>query len=366
MKEKDKLNTLKFLKQHIYYVDGFWILNGELASEFAVRCWIHTQLDCLEKDVTDFLSELSFNKMIFDIDYYFKHKIKSQAKNDKKSKYLSSLDKLYPHNKFREILNYYLFNDDCYAFILVGYGQTGKSTFVNLLAKILGQSFFGRSNVNLLRNVHGTAVLEGKKIFEVAEGQDLDLDTANLLKSIITCDPVYVNPKFQLPRTIIPHAKLLMTCNQVPRFRVTDDGIIRRFIIVNMNEKIEKQNKNFLNEIEDDIPYIINEALEHPFNIEDFAEEQYLFFLNDPQYGFGFGTKTKDYIGENEYEKYQSMCKALGFKPRNKLNFDKFIELEKIYKKRLKGCDTILGVATQESGLTPLNDLELENLPFDV
>lgn len=366
MKLQQKLNFLKFLRRHVYYIDGFWLLDDEIVDEYRIRSYIRMQgIDILEKDITDFLSELSFNKAIFDIDFYFKNGIKGKAKEGK-SKYFASLDELYPNNKFRQIMNYYLFDNDCYAFILVGYGQTGKSTFVNLIAKIIGEAYFGRSNVNLLRNVHGTAVLEGKKIFEVAEGQDLDLDTANLLKSIITCDPVYVNPKFQLPRTIIPHAKLLMTCNQVPRFRVTDDGIIRRFIIVNMNEKIKKQNKNFLNEIEDDIPYIINEALQHPFNIEDFAEEQYLFFLNDPQYGFGFGTKSKDYIGDTEYEKYQSMCKALGFKPRNKLNFDKFIELEKIYKKRLKGCDTILSAVTQENGLTPLSDLELDNLPFDV
>lgn len=366
MKLQQKFNFLKLLRRHIYYIDGFWLLDTEIVDEDRIRSYIRMQgIDILEKDITDFLSELSFNKIRFDIDFYFKNGIKGKAKEGK-SKYFASLDELYPNNKFRQIMNYYLFNNDCYAFILVGYGQTGKSTFVNLIAKIIGEAYFGRSNVNLLRNVHGTAVLEGKKIFEVAEGQDLDLDTANLLKSIITCDPVYVNPKFQLPRTIIPHAKLLMTCNQVPRFRVTDDGIIRRFIIVNMNEKIKKQNKNFLNEIEDDIPYIINEALQHPFNIEDFAEEQYLFFLNDPQYGFGFGAKTKDYFGNTEYEKYQSMCKALGFKPRNKLNFDKFIELEKIYKKRLEGCDTILSVATQENGLTPLSDLELDNLPFDV
>ena len=366
MKLQQKLNFLKLLRRHIYYIDGFWLLDTEIVDEDRIRSYIRMQgVDILEKDITDFLSELSFNKMSFDIDFYFKNGIKVKAKEGK-SKYFASLDELYPNNKFRQIMNYYLFNNDCYAFILVGYGQTGKSTFVNLIAKIIGQSFFGRSNVNLLRNVHGTAVLEGKKIFEVAEGQDLDLDTANLLKSIITCDPVYVNPKFQLPRTIIPHAKLLMTCNQVPRFRVTDDGIIRRFITVEMNNKIQKQDKDFLNKIEDDIPFIIYEALNNEFDINDFAEEQYSFFKNDPQYGFGFGKKNKDYIGENEYEKYQSMCKALGFKPRNKLNFDKFIELEKIYKKRLKGCDTISGAAVQENGLIPLNDLELDDLPFDV
>ena len=74
----------------------------------------------------------------------------------------------------------------------------------------------------MLRNQHGMAVLEGKKIFEVAEAQDLDLDTANALKSIITNDPIMVNPKFQQPRTIIPHVKMIMTCNNMPHFKATD------------------------------------------------------------------------------------------------------------------------------------------------
>lgn len=364
MKEKDKLNFLKMLKRHIYYVDGFWVLDNELVGEERVRQYIRTQLDILEKDITDILSELSYNTDAFNIEQYFIDRVKSSmAEEAKPSSYFASLDELYPGNKFRQIMNYYLFHDDCFCFVLIGYGQTGKTTFVSLIAKILGQEFFGRSNVALLRNSHGTAILEGKKFFEVAEAQDLDLDTANLLKSIITNDDIYINPKFQLPRTITPHSKMIMTCNNMPRFKVTDDGIIRRFIIVKMDNKIKKQNKNFLKEVEEDIPNIIREALENPFNIEDFADEQYAIFENDPQYGFGYGFTDLKYEGVDNYEKYHTMCKALGYNARNKMNFEKFIELAKIYGERRK-CDTTSEDAQAPSGAILLSDYMQEDLPF--
>ena len=362
MKEKDKINFLTLLKQHIHYADGFWALDGEIKSEEAIRDFIRAQgIPVLEKDVTDMLSELSYYRYFMSVDKYFHDTIKERAKTGK-SRYFQSMDELYPGNKFRQIMNYYLFGEDCYSFILVGYGQTGKTTFVSLMAKIIGDAFFGRSNVALLKNSHGTAILEGKMLFEVAEAQDLDLDTANLLKSIITNDDIYINPKFQLPRTIKPHAKLIMTCNNVPRFKVTDDGIIRRFITVRMDNKITKQDKHFIEMIEDDVPYIIYEALSNPFNIRDFAEEQYAFFENDPQWGFGYGNVDKEYEGATEYEKYKSMCKALGYNPRNKMNFDKFIELAKIYRRKV--CDTTLNGLTEYNGWTPFDDSRQEKLPF--
>lgn len=362
MKEKDKLNLLVLLKKHIEYKDGFWVLDGTVTSEYNIRKYIHTQVSILEKDITDVLSELSFCESSFDIDKYFRDTIQS-SQGHSKSIYFESMDKLYPGNKFREIMNYYLFSEDCYSFILVGYGQTGKTTFVSLISRIIGEEYFGRSNVNMLRNSHGTAILEGKKLFEVAEAQDLDLDTANILKSMITNDDIYINPKFQLPRKIKPHIKLIMTCNNMPRFKVTDDGIIRRFITIKMDNKIKVQDKHFLEKIDADIPNIIYEAYMHPFNIDDFAEEQYQIFKNDPQWGFGYGIKDKEYSGETEYDKYQTMCRALGYNARNKMNFDKFIELAKIYRERIK-CDTISEDYLAEIGLIQLELSEEDNLPF--
>lgn len=371
MKEKDKINFLTLLNKYVQYKDGFWLLKTEtndikVVDEKTVRGFIRAQgIPILEKDITDILSELSYSVCDFDIDKYFRETIQAKSKlATGKSFYFKSMDELYPNNKFREIMNYYLFSEDCYSFILIGYGQTGKTTFVSLIAKIIEECFFGRSNVALLKNSHGTAILEGKLFFEVAEAQDLDLDTANLLKSIITNDDIYINPKFQLPRTIKPHSKLIMTCNNMPRFKVTDDGIIRRFITIKMDNKILRQNKNFLAEIEKDIPNIIKEALEHPFKIEDFAAEQYVIFENDPQWGFGYGIPNKQYDGNTEYEKYRTMCKALGYNARNKMNFDKFIELAKIYGERIKPCGTTLSGSAVQSGLRELEPYEDDDLPF--
>lgn len=359
MKEELKINFLEMLKKDIKFKDGFWVYKNETVMDTPnLRQYIRNQgIPILEKDITDFLSELSFNTTDFDVDQYFKERIALRAGTGK-SEYFASMDKLYPGNKFREIFNYYLFGDGKYCFILIGYGQTGKSTMVNLLREIIGAEYFGRSGVSMLRNQHGTAVLEGKKIFEVAEAQDLDLDTANALKSVITNDPVMVNPKFQQPRTIIPHVKLVMTCNNMPHFKATDDGIIRRIITITMNNKIDKQDDKFIEKMKKDIPNIIGEALLHPFRIEDFAKEQYYIFESDTQYGYGYGDvpeQYNDYFGKDPYEKYREMTKALGLFARSKVNFDKFIELEKIYKKK---CDTTSKDVMVMNGSELLNFLE--------
>lgn len=376
MKEKDKLCLLELLRKHVFNKDGFWILDDVIVPEETIRVFIRQnwEIGILERDITDCLSELSYNiKDTFNVEQYFVDRIVDLGvKATGKSKYFASLDKLYPGNKFREIMNYYLINNECYSFILIGYGQTGKTTFVSLIAKILGEAYFGRSNVGLLRNGHGTAILEGKRLFEVAEAQDLDLDTANTLKSMITNDDIYINPKFQLPRTITPHIKMIMTCNNMPRFKVTDDGIIRRFIIVEMNKKITRQNKNFLAELEEDIPNIVAEAIAHPFHIEDFALEQYAIFENDPQYGFGYGKEDdknniawKYQTEDDDYSNYVVMCKALGYHPRSKANFDKFNDLAKIYGERKdKVCVTTSKDVLAKNGIDLSNISNLEDLPF--
>ena len=340
MKESTKINLLNLLKKHVFYTDGFWTLDNELSTEEKIREFVKSQgVPILEKDVTDILSELSFNKAKFNIDGYMRGRVRSMAaKSTGKSKYFESMDKLYPGNKLREIMNYYLFSEETYCFILVGYGSTGKSTFVNLISAIIGEDYFGRSNVTQLRGSHGTSILESKLVFEVTEAQDIDVDTFNLLKSVISNDDIIINPKFQQQRKFKPHSKIIMTCNNYPRWKVTDDGAIRRNIPIVMNEKIKKQNKRFIEEIKDDIPNIVKEALEHPFNIDDFVCEQYSIFENDPQYGFGYGKlpQEESWSGSTPYEKYCTKCSVLGYHKRNKTNFDKFNELQKIYYERVE------------------------------
>lgn len=360
MKEATKLKLMELLNECITYKDGFFIYKDKkIITEEELRGYIKRQISILEKDVTEIISEITFNKnKSFDVDKYFTNKLLNLAsQSTSKSKYLEDLDKLYPNNKFREIINYYLFSDEFYSFIFVGYGMTGKTTFVQLISEIIGMDFFGRGNVKLLKSSYGTSILEGKKFFEVAEAQDLDIDTANFLKSIITNDSVFINPKFQQPRTFKPHVKMIMTCNSLPRFKVVDDGIIRRFIIVKMNTKVRRQDKHYLDNLKEDIPNIIKEALEHPFDISHFAEEQFEFFLNDPQYGFGYGVKKAEdqwYEGRNEYEKYKRKCEYCGNRPRSKQMFLKTIELANIYKERLQENE-------EQCFISDLSDLTVRN-----
>ena len=118
-----------------------------------------------------------------------------------------------------------------------------------------------------------------------------------------------------------------------------------------MDNKIKRQDRHFLEKIEADIPNIIKEAYDNPFRIEDFAEEQYEIFESDPQHGF------------TDYKNYSELCKAFGYKPRNKSNFDKFNELDKIYKERIK-CATTSKDSPVQIGMDSFEICEEDDLPF--
>lgn len=369
MKAANKIKFMKLLKEHLYFKDGFWILDNKIVAESEVRTFMKSQgWELLEQDINEFLIESTYNiNTEFNIEEYLKSSIIKKMKPGK-SVYFRELDKLYPGNKFRQLFNYYLFSDEKYAFILVGWGSTGKSTMVDIIAKIMGDNLFGRAGVQKIKNQHGTALFEGKALFEISEAQDLDNDAANMIKDIITGQEIYVNPKFERQRMVKPHLKLIMACNTFPRFRGTDDGIIRRIITLRMNEKLVQDN-NFMNFIEADLGFIIYEAYNNKFKIEDFVKEQYSIFERDPQNGYGYG---KEYTGVElsegamrlEYEKYQDHCKAFGFYARNLDNFKLMIELEKIYKRRKDLCVSISNDSQGSSGTTKLRPLEDWELPF--
>lgn len=373
MREKDKIQLIDLIRDNLFYKDGFFIYKDEIISTDEVKKIIRRQgFRILEKDVNEIVGELAYNtKENFEIQQHFIDKIKKKSSSGGESFYFKSMDQLYPGNKFRQLFNYYLFSDELYCFSLIGLGQTGKSTLVDVLSMIIGKEYFGRSGVTSLRNQYGGVLIEGKMLYEVAEAQDLDHDTANMLKSYITNEDIFINPKYQLQRMFKPHVKLIMTSNQLPYFRATDDGIIRRFIFIEMNKKIVRQNKNFLKEIEADIPNIIFEALQNPFNIDDFATEQTYMFENDAQYGFGYGDFEKRYGDKNvffegatDYEKYRSMCSLKGFRPRNKYNFDKFAQLANYYYGREQLCTLTSRGLVEVIGTDSSNDFDEEDLPF--
>lgn len=370
MKYKDKVVFFHFLRNYVYYSDGFWILDNKVVTEEEIRRTIHSQGKLLlESDVTDLLDELRYNRHErFDVRAWFEKTIQAKkSRSPKKSLYFSIMDDLYPGNKFRQIFNYYLFSRECYCFILLGDGQTGKTTMIDILAEILGKQFFRRTDVQKIQGAHGTSSLEGKILIEIAEAQNLDHGTANLLKSIITRDTVSVNPKFKDIQDMTPQGKTVMTCNFVPSYKKTDDGLYRRFLTVHMDVPITTQIPGFIDLIKGDIPNIIYEAERSPFHIDLFRSEQYELFRLDHQYGFGYGEEPLiNYQGYTVYDKYVSMCKAFNFHPRNKDNFENFARLAKKYEERMKdaACGLISGESMAESGSPLYDDSDLAWSPL--
>lgn len=121
--------------------------------------------------------------------------------------------------------------------IAYGRGRNGKSTFFNLLARVLG-TYSGHLSSDLLtvkcmRNKGPElAELRGKRLVissELEEGMTLN---SALVKKICSTDTIYSEKKYKDPFAFSPSHTLVLHTNHLPAVRADDDGTWRRLVVV--------------------------------------------------------------------------------------------------------------------------------------
>lgn len=298
-----------------------------------------TEVDYIIENVEKISEPMELQNEIFE-------KIKSKAIKGK-SKYLDSLDKIYPNINFRKILYniivpktkplFHIFYDD-------GVGGTGKSTLLEVLTKIAGEGFVSNVLLDQFSNRFIFSNMLGK-YFNIGDdnGKNDELQNVGTLKSIVTGNRVTIDRKNISPIEVRIFAKQLFATNILPYIDFTDGGIMRRLNIVPMNRVIPAYIK--MCELNDDeIGHIIYEVL----NSSDLEENNNeLAITTSPLYRFH---KTS---GEKTYNNYKTYCFENGFKQLNIINFEvkskfirNFIEKEKF--KPLKSKQVSLLEKTDE------------------
>jgi putative DNA primase/helicase len=135
-------------------------------------------------------------------------------------------------------------------FIPYGVGANGKSTFLNIIRKMLGPDYsqqVKRDELMVKRSGginEGTASLFGIRFamaVETAEGQRLD---EPLIKQITGGDPVRAAFKYQNSFEYLPEYKIWLATNHKPQVRGTDEGIWRRIRLVPFTVVIPKHNRD--------------------------------------------------------------------------------------------------------------------------
>lgn len=312
-------------KYDFKFSDGVYIVRGKVLTmeEIYRLFWkeekvLPVDTDKIIENIEKISEPMSLQEEIFS-------KIKAKAIKGE-SKYIESLYSLYQGNDFIDwyaILHnilcpntkplFHIFYDD-------GVGGTGKSTFLEVLTKIVGENFTSNVLLDQFGNRFIFANMLGKYLnIGDDNGKNDELQNVGTLKSIITGNRVTIDRKNIAPIEVRIFAKQLFATNILPYIDFTDGGIMRRLNIIPMNKVIPKGNK--LPELdEEEIGHIIYNAINYidiGFPNSDEA------ITSSPLYRFYTSDIPKSYLD------YQVFCENNGFRKMNIINFEaksKFIE----------------------------------------
>lgn len=121
--------------------------------------------------------------------------------------------------------------------IAYGSGRNGKSTFFNLLGRVLGDYSGSLSaevlTVNCRRNKSPEyAELRGKRFVVASELEEgVRLDTA-IVKKLCSTDPIYAEKKYKDPFSFVPSHSILLFTNHLPKVGTSDAGTWRRLVVI--------------------------------------------------------------------------------------------------------------------------------------
>jgi len=128
--------------------------------------------------------------------------------------------------------------------IAYGEGRNGKSTFWNVISRVLG-SYSGNLSADMLtvgcrRNVKPElAEAKGKRLLIAAEMEEgMRLNTSNV-KQLCSTDEIYAEKKYKDPFSYIPSHTLVLYTNHLPKVGAIDKGTWRRLIVIPFAAKIE-------------------------------------------------------------------------------------------------------------------------------
>lgn len=128
--------------------------------------------------------------------------------------------------------------------IAYGEGRNGKSTFWNVIARVLG-TYSGNISADMLtvgcrRNVKPElAEAKGKRMLIAAELEEgMRLNTANV-KQLCSTDEIYAEKKYKDPFAYTPTHTLVLYTNHLPKVGAIDKGTWRRLIVIPFDAKIE-------------------------------------------------------------------------------------------------------------------------------
>ena len=247
-----------------------------------------------------------------------------------------------------EVIGYtfYRRNELRKAFMLKGKRHNGKSTFLDMLAQLLGEDNISALDLGDLSHEYKSAGLFGKLANLGDDIEDEFIPSAGTFKKIVSGDRINANVKFAAPIEFNPYCKLIFSGNTIPRLgRGRDsDAIIDRLIIVPFNASFNKGTEGFTPFIkyqlrsEECMEYLVKIGIEglkrvlanNAFTTTDSMDEalsEYAEALNPISTFFDeYGDKLMNEPTKKCYRLYDSFCYENAMKPVSHIEFSKAVK----------------------------------------
>ena len=166
----------------------------------------------------------------------------------------TTLDKLACNdNEVRALLEecigycFYRRNELGKAFILTGDKANGKSTFLDLIKYILGDTNISALDLRELGDRFSTAMIFGKlaNIGDDIGDEFMQGNAVSIFKKIVTGNRIKAELKGKDPFEFNPYVKLLFSANDMPRMRDKTGAVLRRLVMIPFNATFTKDDADY-------------------------------------------------------------------------------------------------------------------------
>ena len=133
------------------------------------------------------------------------------------------------------------------AFILTGDKSNGKSTFLDVVAAILGEDNISTLDIKELGDRFSTSMMFGK-LANIADdiGDDFLQGTqVSIFKKVVTGNRIKAERKGQDPFEFSPYVKILASANEIPRMKDKTGAVLRRLVIIPFNATFSKDDPDY-------------------------------------------------------------------------------------------------------------------------
>lgn len=131
------------------------------------------------------------------------------------------------------------------AFMLNGDTHSGKSTYIKLLTSLIGKENVSNIPLQLLlTDKFSSSSLYGKLINSFADLPNSALRQTGIFKVLTGEDRISMQRKFKDSFTTENTAKLIFSCNEMPRTYDKGDAFFIRWIIINFPNRFDDKNPN--------------------------------------------------------------------------------------------------------------------------